>query len=259
MDMMKVQLQNGLNLTHRRLQRGHLLILLQLLVLASLVFPSFALPTARAAEVPNVVGSPQASAESAISNASLIVGRVIPANSATVPIGDVISQDPAAGINVVPGSPVDLVVSGVAVPNVVGLSQTQAQLALSIAGLTVGTGTTANSATVPIGNVISQSPVAGTNVFPGNPVALVVSLGAMVPNVVGLTQAAAQTAIITASLTVGSGTKANSGRCPSARSSVKIRRQGLRWHQAVRWPWSCPWGRRCPLSSGVRRLVHKRL
>ena len=166
--------------------------------------------------VPQVVGLGQAAAQTAITNANLRVGTVTRANSGTVAIGHVISQTPAAGMNVAPASTVNLVVSlGIAVPNVVGLPQAAAQTAITTAGLTVGTGTTANSATVPIGNVISQTPAAGSNVAAGSAVVLVVSLGPAVPNVVGLTQTAARTAITTAGLTVGTVTTANSTTVPA--------------------------------------------
>ncbi|MDH3505322.1 MAG: PASTA domain-containing protein, partial [Nitrospirota bacterium] len=192
--------------------KGHYRVLspLRLMILISLLLPAFALPKAWAVEVPNVVGSPQATAESDITNLGLTVGVVTPAISGGVPIGNVISQDPEAGINVVSGTPVSLVVSGVAVPDVVGLAQAAAESAITGAGLTVGAITTANHPSVPAGNVISQNPAAGTNVFQGNAVAFVVSVGIAVPNVVGLTQAAAQSAITSAGLTVGTVTMANS-------------------------------------------------
>jgi beta-lactam-binding protein with PASTA domain len=170
------------------------------------------------AKVPNVVGSNQAAAQSALTTAGLIVGTVTTVNSATVPIGRVISQEPSAGSNVAPGSAVALVVSlGVKVPNVVGNTQAAAQTTITSAGLTVGTVTTANSTTVPIGRVISQTPAAGSNVAAGSAVALVVSLGIKVPNVVGNAQAAAQTAITAAGLTVGTVTTANSATVPIGR------------------------------------------
>jgi hypothetical protein len=61
--------------------------------------------------VPNVVGLPQAQAEAAIVNAGLTAGPIAQQNSSTVPAGNVISQDPAAGSSVAPGSAVNLVVS----------------------------------------------------------------------------------------------------------------------------------------------------
>jgi PASTA domain/PKD domain len=65
----------------------------------------------------------------------------------------------------------------VTVPDVVGLSQTAAQTAITGANLTVGTITQASSAAVPSGNVISQNPVAGATVAKNTAVALEISTG----------------------------------------------------------------------------------
>jgi beta-lactam-binding protein with PASTA domain len=161
-------------------------------------------------------------AEAAILAAGLTVGTVTTANSPSVPAGNVISQNPAAGTDVAPGSPVDLVVSLgpalVVVPGVTGRPQAVAETAILAAGLTVGTVTTANSPSVPAGNVISQNPAAGTNVAPGSPVDLVVSLGpapVAVPGVTGQPQAVAEAAIVAAGLTVGTVTTTNSPTVPA--------------------------------------------
>jgi hypothetical protein len=72
--------------------------------------------------------------------------------------------------------------------------------------LTLGAVTQQASSTVAAGNVISQNPAAGASAANGSAVAIVVSTGAAsvsVPNVVGLTQAAATTAITNAGLTLG--------------------------------------------------------
>lgn len=61
--------------------------------------------------VPNVVGMTQAAATSAIANAGFSVGTVTEAPSETVPAGQVISQNPAAGTSAAPGSAVSFVVS----------------------------------------------------------------------------------------------------------------------------------------------------
>jgi hypothetical protein len=61
--------------------------------------------------VPDVVGLAQAAAEAAITAAGLTLGTVTTQSSDTVPAGDVISQNPAAGASVASGSAVDLVVS----------------------------------------------------------------------------------------------------------------------------------------------------
>jgi uncharacterized repeat protein (TIGR03803 family) len=72
-------------------------------------------------------------------------------------------------------------VSNISVPNVVGLTQDAATTAIVGAGLTVGSITSATSATVPAGSVISQSPLAGPPVSPGTSVSLVISTGLPAP------------------------------------------------------------------------------
>ena len=61
--------------------------------------------------VPNVVGLTQAAAYAAITSAGLVVGSVTMTSDGTVPAGSDISESPAAGTQVVPGSAVDLVIS----------------------------------------------------------------------------------------------------------------------------------------------------
>jgi hypothetical protein len=133
-------------------------------------------------DVPNVVGMTQAAATTALAAAHLVVGSVTTASSGTVPAGDVISQTPAAGANATLGSSVNLVIStgsssNVTVPNVVGLTQAAATTAITAAQLVLGSVTTASSGTVPAGDVISESPAAGTSVAKGSAVNLVVSTG----------------------------------------------------------------------------------
>jgi hypothetical protein len=133
-------------------------------------------------------------------------------SSATVTAGIVLTETPSAGTQVTKGSAVNLVLSSgpakVTVPNVVGLKQAAASSAITGAGLVVGTVTTQSSASVPAGEVISETPIAGTSVTKGSAVNLVVSSGPQpkrvkVPNVVGLKEAAAKTAIAEADLVVG--------------------------------------------------------
>jgi hypothetical protein len=96
---------------------------------------------------------------------------------------------------------------GIITPNVVGLTLAAAKKAIEKADLEVGRVSTQSSATVAAGHVISENPPAGTRLKDDDTkVSLVVSSGSpliAVPNVVGLTQAAATTAITGASLTVG--------------------------------------------------------
>jgi beta-lactam-binding protein with PASTA domain len=131
--------------------------------------------------VPNVEGSTQAAATTAITEAKLKVGTAAQQTSNTVAPGSVISQDPASGSSLAEGSPVNLVISSgpqmVTVPNVEGLTQDAAATAIRAAKLTVGTITQQTSNTVVIGNVISQDPASGSSVAQGSPVNLVISSG----------------------------------------------------------------------------------
>ena len=69
------------------------------------------------------------------------------------------------------------VVRRVTVPEVVGQTRTAAEAAIVAATLVVGTVTLASSTTVPAGEVIAQSPLAGASVLEGSAVNLVVSSG----------------------------------------------------------------------------------
>jgi DNA-binding beta-propeller fold protein YncE len=61
--------------------------------------------------VPDVLGQTRAAATTAISSTGVVVGTVTLQSSSTVASGDVISESPAAGTNVAPGSAVNVVVS----------------------------------------------------------------------------------------------------------------------------------------------------
>src|ERR1700732_3594943 len=167
--------------------------------------------------VPNVEGLTQDAATTAITAAKLAGGTVTQQSSNTVATGKVISQDPASGNSVAQGSPVNLVISSgpqmVTVPNVEGLTQDAATTAITAAKLTGGTVTQQSSNTVATGKVIGQDPASGNSVAQGSPVNLVISSGPQmvtVPNVEGLTQDAATTAITAAKLTVGTVTQQTS-------------------------------------------------
>src|ERR1700730_1556526 len=160
--------------------------------------------------VPNVEGLTQAAATTAITGAKLMVGTVTQQSSNTVATGKVISQDLASGSSVAQGSPVNLVISSgpqmVTVPNVEGLTQDATTTAITGAKLTVGTVTQQSSNTVATGKVISQDPTSGSSVAQGSPMNLVISSGPQmvtVPNVEGLTQDDATTAITAAKLMMG--------------------------------------------------------
>lgn len=113
---------------------------------ASTIFVTGTVPVTVA--VPNLVGDDSTAATSALTAASLIVGAITSTNSDTVAIGLVLSQLPAAGTVVNTGTTVSYILSSgpavpgsptLLVPNVVGLTQEQAQSTLATAGLALGT------------------------------------------------------------------------------------------------------------------------
>src|SRR6202022_2945434 len=167
--------------------------------------------------VPNVEGLTQAAATTAITAAKLTGGTVTQQTSDTAATGNVISQDPASGSSVAQGSRVNLVISSgpqmVTVPNVEGLAQDAATTTITAVKLTGGTDTQQTSNKVAPAKVIKQEPSSGSAVAQGSQVYLAISSGPQmvtVPNVEGLTQAAATTAITAAKLMVGAVTQQTS-------------------------------------------------
>lgn len=133
-----------------------------------------------AISVPNVVGNTQAAAMTAITGAGLADGTITPGFSAKIPVGSVISQSPTSGTDVAAATAVNLVISSyvpVAVPNVSGESRTAATAAIAAAGLTVGEVMLVQSGTIPVGQVASENPAAGTGVQGGSAVNLTISAG----------------------------------------------------------------------------------
>ncbi|GJL65050.1 MAG: hypothetical protein NPIRA05_00210 [Nitrospirales bacterium] len=160
--------------------------------------------------VPEVEGLSRTNAEVEIINARLTVGTVRDEES-EVNVDNVIRQDPVAGSQTVPGGAVSLLISAgtsilVPVPDVMKVPQAEAESAIVTVGLTVGSITMVSNSTVPAGSVISQDPLAGTEVPEGSAVNLEVSSGpdlVDVPSVVDLPQSEAEAQIIDAGLTVG--------------------------------------------------------
>jgi beta-lactam-binding protein with PASTA domain len=141
---------------------------------------SVVVTVANATTVPNLVGLTSVPAQGAIAAAGLTVGTITAVNS-PAPDGQVISQSPASGsivpLNTAVAFTLSLGPALVTVPSVVGMVQATAQSTITGVGLTVGAVTSANSATVAAGKVISQNPVAGNSVPLSSAVALVVSTG----------------------------------------------------------------------------------
>jgi eukaryotic-like serine/threonine-protein kinase len=148
-------------------------------------------------QVPNVVGMDYADAVQTLDDANLTSRkREIFSNK---PAGQVITQNPKAGEQVVEGTEVVLKVSKgkktAQVPNVVGMSEADARATLEHAGFQVQS-IDAPSSDTPQGVVFDQSPDSGTEVPDGSTVTITVSSGpntTTVPNVVGQEKETAQT------------------------------------------------------------------
>ncbi len=160
--------------------------------------------------VPPVTGLTEGEARTALTSQGFTVGAVTQEASSEVEKGKVISQDPNSGMTAAKGSMVNLVISSgveeVTVPSFAGMTLDEARAAASEVGLTISQGSSQNSSTVAAGDIISQSPTAGSKVAKGASVTVVVSLGkdtsVTVPNVTGYSQAYAQSALENAGLKV---------------------------------------------------------
>jgi eukaryotic-like serine/threonine-protein kinase len=137
--------------------------------------------------VPNVVGLQYDEGGQILVDAELQPDPVTEVSD-SVPEGEIISTDPAAGITVSPGQVVTVIVSAgpqpIDVPSLTLLSLAEAQALLTERGLVLGTVTTENSSSVSKDIVIRTDPEAGTALKAGGTVNLVVSTGLVrVPDV----------------------------------------------------------------------------
>jgi len=135
-------------------------------------------------EVPDLKGLSILEAQLAITARGFTLGNHIEEHHDTVPIEQVISQNPRPGFLTQRGVPIDIVVSlGRAVtlvqtPILIGLTESEVVNALREAGLTVKMPIEHQfHSSVPFGQVVSQSPLPGTPLSQGGEVAIVVSLG----------------------------------------------------------------------------------
>jgi serine/threonine-protein kinase len=127
--------------------------------------------------VPNVVGQPEAQAKAALEEAGFTVTST-QQPSDSVPAGNVISTNPAAGTEAPNGSGVQMVVSSgqemATIPNVQGLTEDNARRQLENAGFTVTTSDQPTDQQRQDGQVISQSPQGGQQARVGAEVNIVI-------------------------------------------------------------------------------------
>ena len=116
-----------------------------------------------AVTVPDLKGLTVREAQSQLSDQGLEVGTVTEVDDPDTDAGKIIDSNPGAGTSVAPDTKINVRVGTgeVAVPNVVGKSQSEAQTIIAAAKLQVETNFKATNE-VPEGQVISQSPKDGT-------------------------------------------------------------------------------------------------
>ncbi len=147
--------------------------------------------------VPAVVGLTEEAARAAIEAEGLSVGEVTESPDPEFAEGVVIESNPAAGVEIGPSIPVDLVVSSgpeiVIVPDVTEMTEREAITELTGLGLLFTVNEEYDNE-VPEGTVIRQDPASGTEALLGDTVLLVVSLGpapVTVPDLTNMTEAEA--------------------------------------------------------------------
>jgi eukaryotic-like serine/threonine-protein kinase len=150
--------------------------------------------------VPKVVDESEADARALLAQKGFTDVTPTPAASDTVITGNVISQDPAAGKQVQPNTPIALVISSgpeqVPVPDLRGKTlDASGNQRLSDAGLTLGTTTERPNGNFAEGTVLEQDPPAKMKVDKGTPVNVVIAVAPAdvgIPNVAGLDEETAR-------------------------------------------------------------------
>jgi hypothetical protein len=126
--------------------------------------------------VPNLAGLTEGVASSYVTATGYAVSSISSILNAA-PAGTVLSQSPAAGAIELPGSPVSFTVStgGVDVPNLLSRAQSSATSAITALGLVPSV--SFSKECINLGEVMTQSPLAGTLVSPGSAVHITVDSG----------------------------------------------------------------------------------
>lgn len=163
--------------------------------------------------VPDIVGKTVEVAQQELKDKGFELGKTEEVYDDKIEAGKIISQDPPAGKKAETGTKVNIVVSKgrepAVIPDLTDLTADQAREALEKAGLKWDSGEGEYSDTIEKNHVVRQDPVAGTEgYFKGDTVTYYLSVGkdnVTVPNVVGLSQAAAEEALTKENLKVSIG------------------------------------------------------
>lgn len=156
--------------------------------------------------VPDIASEVVSDATKELRERNLVLSVVERDQSNDIPAGVVLSQSPAAGSAVDPGSTVDVTVSAGApqlvVPDVGTRLAGDATSALQNAGLQTNIEYVVD-ASADSGTVLKQDPVRGTQIKKGSTVTLSVAVSGTVPDVAGKSPAQAQTILENAGYKIG--------------------------------------------------------
>ncbi|KQW47581.1 protein kinase [Nocardioides sp. Root1257] len=174
------------------------LLLIVLIAGAAYLLPNLFEKAPEQVPTPNVINKTEKQARQLIGDAGLAVGSIDRENSEDVPAGRVVRQDPNPDDYVDPDTRVDLVISlgkpQVEVPFLIGQDKDAAKQTLEAAGFDVKLKQVESDEDK--NTVISTDPSQGQTVAAGTTIIVSFSDGPeKVPNVVGLQQAEAETAI----------------------------------------------------------------
>ena len=183
-----------------------------------LLFPAPIFAATRS--VPLLVGMTRPDGEAKLEEENLLVGDIEGISHPTAPRGQIVWQDPPAGVGVPEGTLIRFSVSNgpqrVPVPDLLGYDAEIAGQLLVAAGLQIGR-VSRTQAPVPEGVVVSTRPSTGSTLLPGGEVTLVVSVGAptiTVPDLSGLTPEEAEIILQQVGLTLGTTLRKPSSEAP---------------------------------------------
>jgi serine/threonine-protein kinase len=166
-------------------------------------------PAVTQVTVPDLTGLTQDEATARITEAGLTVGTVSRETSTEAEKDTVLSSNPASGTQADEQTPVALVIGGgpntLAVPDVVGQEQADAIAQLKSAGFTGSISTDQVDSLEAEGTVVEVDPASGSQAAPDVAIRLGVSTGTIaLPDVRGLTEAAAREQLVAAGIDNGS-------------------------------------------------------
>jgi beta-lactam-binding protein with PASTA domain/tRNA A-37 threonylcarbamoyl transferase component Bud32 len=152
----------------------------------------------KSASIPDVVGKTRVEAQTILTEAGFVVGAITEDFADSVPVGAVVSQQPAANSSAKKGISVSLTLSRgpnmMTVPTVVGMTESEAFRALETAGFNPQALPSEFNKDVASGTVFKQTPEGDASAAKGSTVSYVVSRGtelAEVPDVKGKSQSSA--------------------------------------------------------------------